>query len=121
MKIFLKSLIFIFLKIINILFFSFIKKNVILFYGTNYKYIDNPRYLFEFVSKKQSHLSFIWVSYGKNISNYLNKKNLNYTKINSILYFYYFLKTKAIIGSGMNIPPIFKNREDNKSVSAETP
>ena len=117
MKIFLKSLIFIFLNIINLLFSSFIKKNVILFYGTNYKYIDNPRYLFEFVSKKQSHLSFIWVSYGKNISNYLNKKNLNYTKINSILYFYYFLKTKAIIGSGMNIPPIFKNREDVKKIN----
>jgi len=117
MKIFFKTLIFKISNFLNLISSPFIKKDAVLFYGTNYKYIDNPRYLFECASKTKSNLNFIWVSYDKNISKYLKKKNYNYTNINSILYFYYILKTKIIICSGMNIPPIFKDRYDVKKIN----
>ena len=117
MKIYFKYFFFSFLNILNFLISFFLKKDLVLFYGTNYKYIDNPRYLFEYANRKNIKKNFIWVCYDNPTINYLKLKKYKYVKVNSILYFYYIFKTKIIICSGMNIPPIFQNRSDVKKIN----
>ena len=91
------------------IFFSIIKifirkKNYIIIQSYNpYSYSENSKYLFEYMSRHQSHkFKIYWNTNSKIISNFLKKKNLNYINIkkNPLKFLYIFLSAKIIIDSG---------------------
>ena len=116
------------------LLFNFSKNNIIIF--SSFRYNDNSRYLFEYISRKKTSYKIIWVTNNLKIKKFLEEKNLNcaftffeqlhYISLAKIAVFsgtkfddnYSFLRKKTIKycldhGSGNKTTVYFNNSLDN--------
>lgn len=101
LKLILKKSLSIFFSILK---FFIRKKNYIIIQSYNpYSYSENSKYLFEYMSRYQSHkFKIYWNTNSELISNFLKKKKLNYINIkkNPLKFIYIFLSTKILIDCG---------------------
>tara|TARA_A100000164_G_scaffold248924_1_gene221569 strand:- start:269 stop:1411 length:1143 start_codon:yes stop_codon:yes gene_type:complete len=79
-----------------------LKKNVIIIQSTNpNSYSNNPRYLYEFLSKKK--LNVYWFCQNKKVEDYLKKRNFKFISIyNPLKLIFIALKARVIIDGGSN-------------------
>lgn len=92
--------------VFNIIFYPLkiipLKKDTIIIQSTDpNQYSNNPRYLFEFLSKKK--LKIYWFCQNSKVKKYLKKKKLNFISLkNPIKLIFITLKAKLVIDGGSN-------------------
>ncbi len=107
--------IFIFIKI----FFN--KKKIVLFssYSLNV-YSDNPKYLFEYLSKN-TEIETYWLTDNLEIQEYLSSNNLNFVGLKNIpLLIWVMLKTKVSVNAGIQYFNIFGILDNNSTIKIST-
>ena len=79
-----------------------LKKNAIIIQGTNpNSYSNNPRYLYEFLSKKK--LNVYWFCQNQIVEDYLKKRNFKFISIyNPLKLIFITLKARVVIDGGSN-------------------